>query len=59
MGSCPFPYLLALLAPFFLSLFRTASRKPKQGPVKPISHTPGQYLPHQRRAAPSEPVSAP
>ncbi|MFN8535145.1 MAG: hypothetical protein U0556_16530 [Dehalococcoidia bacterium] len=57
MGSCPFPFLLAFLAPFVLGIFRTAGRKPKSTGVAPLKPAPGRYLPHQEARDP-EPVTA-
>lgn len=48
MGNCPFPYMLAFIAPFILAIFRTAGIKPDTGGVKPLTRVPGRALPHQR-----------
>ncbi len=54
MGSCPFPYMLAAIAPFLLAIYRTAGRKPPQEIVKPIKRVPGQFLPRQKMATSEE-----
>ena len=56
MGNCPIPFLLAFFSPFLLGIFRTAGRKPKSVGVRPLTRTPGQYLPKQ--PAKGEPASA-
>lgn len=50
MGSCPFPYMLAFIAPFVMAVFRTAGKKPADATIRPPKRVAGQYLPRQRVA---------